>query len=111
VAANLRRTTRRRREFPGVELDTKPAEVSPPDELAERRRACALLDELLCGLPPKLARVLVLTELEELEAGEIARLERLPVGTVASRLRRARLLLRKGLAKTLSALPPGSPRP
>jgi RNA polymerase sigma-70 factor (ECF subfamily) len=111
VAANLRRTTRRQREFSGLELDSKTAEASPPDELAEMRRSCAVLDEILHALPPKLARVLVLTEIEELEAGEIALLERIPAGTVASRLRRARLLLRQRLAKTFITLPSGSPRP
>jgi RNA polymerase sigma-70 factor, ECF subfamily len=105
VVANLRRTKRRRPEHFGIDLDAEPAEASLPDEQAELRRACGLLDRMLSTLPPKLARVLILAEIEELEAGEIALLERIPVGTVGSRLRRARLLLRQKLAKTNFTLP------
>jgi RNA polymerase sigma-70 factor (ECF subfamily) len=67
--------------------------VSPaptPDAEAELRRAWALLDELLARLPGELSRVLALAEVEELKVSDIAALEGIPVGTAASRLRRAR---------------------
>jgi RNA polymerase sigma-70 factor (ECF subfamily) len=48
------------------------------------------LDELLTKLPGDLQRVLILAEVEQLELPEIAELERIPRGTAASRLRRAR---------------------
>lgn len=61
-----------------------------PDQLTELTRARELLDELLEGLPDELRRVLVLAEIEECTLPEIAELEGIPVGTAASRLRRAR---------------------
>ena len=90
VAANARRARRRRKEA-GVELlDALGSKGAAPDELVELRRAAALLDELLEGLPEQLRRVLVLAELEDATVRTIAELEGLPEGTTASRLRRAR---------------------
>jgi RNA polymerase sigma-70 factor (ECF subfamily) len=94
VAANARRALRRRREVPSE--SPAPCNQSGPgpsmDELLEQRRARALLDELLGRMPPELRRVLVLSEIEQCTALQIAELEALPAGTVASRLRRARAL-------------------
>jgi RNA polymerase sigma-70 factor (ECF subfamily) len=90
VAANVRRGLSRRREVPS-ELSADPrVETTLPDELLDRRRACELLDALLAQLPPQLARVLVLADVEELTVAAIAELEGIPAGTAASRLRRAR---------------------
>jgi RNA polymerase sigma-70 factor (ECF subfamily) len=49
-----------------------------------------LLDEVLDAMTMDLRTVFVLFELEELPTAEIARLLEIPVGTAASRLRRAR---------------------
>jgi RNA polymerase sigma-70 factor (ECF subfamily) len=53
----------------------------------EARRA---LDEALSGMPDDLRHVLVLVELEGLTLAELADVLGVPVGTAASRLRRAR---------------------
>lgn len=90
VAANARRAMRRRREVPTEGLASVSGHDPPAEDLVEQRRARALLDELLAQLPPELCRVLVLAEIEQLTAQQIAELESLPAGTVASRLRRAR---------------------
>jgi RNA polymerase sigma-70 factor (ECF subfamily) len=90
VAANVRRSLRRRREVPSELLPTSGASELCLDELLEQRRARALLDELLARMPAELRRVLVLAEIEQYTAQQIAELEALPTGTVASRLRRAR---------------------
>jgi len=90
VLANVRRGARRRREAGDGELDELPSTAAQPDDLADAARTRALLDELLGALPDELRRVLVLAELEEASVPEIAALERIPVGTAASRLRRAR---------------------
>ena len=60
------------------------------EQLLERRQARALLDQLLDEMPEDLRVVFVLFELEELSTPQIAELCALPIGTVASRLRRAR---------------------
>ena len=60
------------------------------EQLLERRQARALLDRLLDEMLEELRVVFVLFELEELSIKEIAELCEIPVGTVASRLRRAR---------------------
>ncbi len=89
VAANAHRAHRRR-------PDEAPLEEAPivshqtPHDQAELARAWSLLDELLAKMPPELARLLALVEIEQLEVKEAAALERIPIGTAASRLRRAR---------------------
>jgi RNA polymerase sigma-70 factor (ECF subfamily) len=95
IAANLRRGLRRRRESPEEELPVQSDATELPDELLERRRARAFLDELLEQLPEELRRVLVLAEIEQLTLAAIAELEQIPAGTAASRLRRAREAFRR----------------
>jgi len=90
ATANLKRKAHRRREAPGVELSELHHLGAAPDDAAELVAARELLNELLETLPPKLRRVFVLAHIEQLELAEIAALERIPQGTVASRLRRAR---------------------
>jgi RNA polymerase sigma-70 factor, ECF subfamily len=70
-------------------LQIADAKPSPEAELALKRDRL-LLDVVLDQLPTDLRTVLVLAELEELELTAIAQLEQLPLGTVNSRLRRAR---------------------
>jgi len=90
VAANARRSLRRRREVASdVAIDAAAHDVGL-EELVEQRRARVLLDELLGELPIELRRVLVLAEIEQLTAKQIGQLEGVPAGTAASRLRRAR---------------------
>ena len=57
---------------------------------SERRR----LDEILARLPPDFREVLLLREMEEMSYREIAETIGAPVGTVMSRLARARALLK-----------------
>jgi RNA polymerase sigma-70 factor (ECF subfamily) len=98
VVANALRDMKRRREVGDDDVVDEPTEENLPDELVEQRRARSLLDELLGELPDELRRVLVLAEIEGLAAPEIAALEDVPLGTVASRLRRARSTFRELLA-------------
>jgi RNA polymerase sigma-70 factor (ECF subfamily) len=97
VAANLRRKLARRRE----EAEPLVHEIvdlgAEPEHAANLGQACSLLDELLRALPDELRRVLVLAQIEQLEVSEIAAAEGIPVGTAASRLRRARALFRERL--------------
>jgi RNA polymerase sigma-70 factor (ECF subfamily) len=79
--------------------------AAPPDQALELAQALKLLDGLLLTLPEELSRVLVLAEIEQLEVAEIATLEGLPVGTAASRLRRARSAFREALAASETGHP------
>jgi RNA polymerase sigma-70 factor, ECF subfamily len=90
VAADARRAARRRREDAVDALDDRPIDLPAPDELADQKRARALVDRVLDQMPLDLRAVLVLFEVEELSTAEIADLLELPMGTVGSRLRRAR---------------------
>jgi RNA polymerase sigma-70 factor (ECF subfamily) len=60
-----------------------------PDQLDEQT-AIQLCDRALSKVDPELAEIFVLFELEDLTSPEIAALLEIPLGTVASRLRRAR---------------------
>ncbi len=90
IAATLRRNARRRARW----VETKPADAPAPDrqpdEDLERRQALAFLDEVLSRLPDELREVFVLSEIEELTAPQVSAIVGIAVGTVASRLRRAR---------------------
>jgi RNA polymerase sigma-70 factor (ECF subfamily) len=89
VAADCRRTVARRRESSN-ELPELESTVPGAEQLVDRRRARAILDQILERLTPDLRQVFVLYELEDLDSREIAALLDIPPGTVASRLRRAR---------------------
>jgi RNA polymerase sigma-70 factor, ECF subfamily len=91
VASRFRRGRARRRE---VQDDTIASEVhdptAGPDVMAEQRRARALLDRILEEMEMDLRTVFVLYEIEEMTTPQIAALLEIPLGTAASRLRRAR---------------------
>lgn len=71
-------------------------ELPPPAgvEQDERRRLVALC---LRGLDPQMRAVLVLRDMQDLEYDQIAEVLSVPVGTVKSRLFRARLALRRAM--------------
>ncbi len=100
VACEERRTLRRRQEvvYP-VGCDETPDGALPPDELVEQHQARMMLDGIIGGMPFELRGVFVLYELEELTTAEIATLLDMPMGTVASRLRRARQLFEGSVAR------------
>lgn len=80
---------------------TGPADVPRPDvalEGAERER---LLQAAIAQLEEDHRLLIVLRDIEELSYDEICSITGLPEGTVKSRLHRARLALRKKLAKRM----------
>lgn len=91
VAANRRRASAARHEQKDdAALADAVSLVPPADTLLERKQMRELLDLVLDALPDDLRAALVLFELEGFSEREIATLWELPLGTVASRLRRAR---------------------
>ncbi len=97
LAHSARRRARRMRL--DDDMDVHPGRELHPERLGEDRAAIRLLDRVLAGLPPPLVTVFVLFELEGLSSPEIAQTLDIPVGTVASRLRRARLAFRTRAAR------------
>jgi RNA polymerase sigma-70 factor (ECF subfamily) len=72
-----------------------PAEAVGADALLESRSDLRRLDILIEGLPPALREAIVLRELQELDYRQIAEVTGVPIGTVMSRLHRARAALRR----------------
>jgi RNA polymerase sigma-70 factor (ECF subfamily) len=100
VAANLRRSLGARRECP--EDDSQPEGVDPrpnAEALLDQKRLRQMLDGVLDELSDDLRVAFVLYELEGMSSPEIAELLGIPVGTVASRLRRAREAFELGVTK------------
>jgi RNA polymerase sigma-70 factor (ECF subfamily) len=64
-----------------------------PETAAIHRAEARLLNEAISALPPALREVIVLRELEDLSYRQIAEIAGVPIGTVMSRLSRARRLL------------------
>ena len=88
IAQSVRR--RHAREPASDESDLSASPLPGPDELAEQKRARELLDRALDEIPLELRTVFILFELEGLTSPEIAQIVGVPLGTVASRLRRGR---------------------
>lgn len=64
-----------------------------PEQAAMRRAESKVLADAMAELPLAFREVLILREMEELSYKEIARITNIPIGTVMSRLARARALL------------------
>jgi len=79
-------------------LDSEAAEAATdpadgPEALLARELDRRMLNEAIAALPLQFREVLILRELEDLSYREIARITDVPIGTVMSRLARARRLL------------------
>lgn len=90
VAAHARRTVARRREVHSDEIPEIVNSLATPEQLTDQKRARQLLDHVLSQMDTDLRTVFLLYEFEEMSMAEIAGVLRIPQGTVASRLRRAR---------------------
>ena len=73
-----------------------PAAEEPP-AIAMRNADRQQINSAIAGLPVAYREVLVLRELEDLSYTDIARIAEIPIGTVMSRLSRARGLMRAAL--------------
>lgn len=101
-AAHVHRTRARRREVAEPEFDEAPSSARNPEDLLAGARARALCHALLEELNFDQRAVFVLYELEEMTMQEIAEMLELPLGTVASRLRRGREAFERRLKQRLA---------
>ncbi len=91
IASNARRSQHRNRELLDDEAVASHVDRAPdPEQAAVTREARRVLDRILDGLSEDLRAVFLLYELEGQTMAEIASILGTPMGTVASRLRRAR---------------------
>jgi RNA polymerase sigma-70 factor (ECF subfamily) len=100
----------------GIDMDSIPEPSDPQDPDPEGRFFTELVDEEVLGavdaLPDDFREVLVLSDMEGLPYAEIAASLEIPVGTVKSRLFRARRILQGQLrryAESTGLLPPPEP--
>lgn len=75
---------------------TVPSTLDDPETALIRAGYHRHMDSLIAALPPEFRECLVLRELEELSYKEIAHIADIPIGTVMSRLARARRLIQQG---------------
>jgi RNA polymerase sigma-70 factor (ECF subfamily) len=102
VASHARRAQARRREVPLDDEDDEPVDLAgTPEHLTDEKRRREMLDTVLDAMPFELRCVFVLHEFEGLTMAEIAVVVDIAPGTVASRLRRARIDFR-GRVRRLS---------
>jgi len=76
-------------------IDNAPDPGVTPEQAAMRGATGSALAEAIAALPPGYREVLILRELEDLSYKEIARVADIPIGTVMSRLARARSVLQR----------------
>jgi RNA polymerase sigma-70 factor (ECF subfamily) len=98
LASHARRKMARRREV----MDGNPPErieaVVTPEFLADRKQMRQLFEDIIGSLHESLRAVFTLFELEGMSMSEVSKALSLPRGTVASRLRRARVQFREHVA-------------
>jgi RNA polymerase sigma-70 factor (ECF subfamily) len=99
VASDVRHAVQRRREVPLDDALLPSGPGALPDQTLDEKRARAVLATVLDSMPSDMREAFVLFELEEFTAVEVAAVLGVAVGTVASRVRRARDHVRRHLAR------------
>jgi RNA polymerase sigma-70 factor (ECF subfamily) len=90
----------RRRAHTELDEELAAADASPEQmaiDQSRRRR----IDAILAGLPEEFREILILREIEEMSYRQIADITGAPMGTVMSRLARARTMLRERIGDDL----------
>jgi RNA polymerase sigma-70 factor (ECF subfamily) len=111
IAGNLARTELRRRNrrrifsLSNLGVDDKEYEISDEILSPERHTNTVLSEEIIQReinkLSPKFREVIILRDIQELSYEEISKIIRVPIGTVKSRVNRARLRLQGRLKHLL----------
>ncbi len=103
VVNECRQMWHKQKKHVGRDLDDVEFKLGEETEFArdlDERETAELLESALMMVPEKLREILVLREFQNLDYSEIALIARIPIGTVRSRLARAR----EKLAVSLKAL-------
>jgi len=82
-----------------AEDDIALGDMETPELTAMRSQDAALLHKALAALLPQFREVIILKELEDMAYKDIATVVDIPLGTVMSRLARARVMLKTELLK------------
>jgi len=107
LSSNYRQRAHVRREvLDGERLELEASDVPDAERLLIEKHLRALLDAALAALPDAHREIFVLYELEGFSTPEIAEMLGVPLGTVASRLARARSSFSKAAARSLPKEPP-----
>jgi len=97
------RRERRRPEAPLPDEPIQTGDEASPELTASRRELARRVERTMAALPDEQRAVLVLRAYHDLDYDEIARALEIEVGTVKSRLGRARLALRRLMAESQGA--------
>ena len=101
----------RREQFDERALLTAASTDVSGEALLDEKRARRVLDRVLDGMPDDLRTAFVLFEIEGFSLRELAELCDIPLGTVSSRLRRAREAFHEGAQRMRRSWhPSGGPR-
>jgi RNA polymerase sigma-70 factor (ECF subfamily) len=83
-------------------IELIPSDEDGPEIQAARNFDRRMLNDAIAGLPAQFREVLILRELEDMSYKDIARIADVPIGTVMSRLARARRLLAESVRASSS---------
>jgi RNA polymerase sigma-70 factor (ECF subfamily) len=100
---HVRGNVRRRKVIADPDDDEQPSRIpghDRPDETAENRELLLHLERAIDELPHKLREVFVACEVEDLPGPDVARLLRIPEGTLWRRLHEARKAIRAALGES-----------
>ncbi|HEV7986479.1 MAG TPA: sigma-70 family RNA polymerase sigma factor [Steroidobacteraceae bacterium] len=92
-------------EHDAVDGEAMIADTPDPEAVSIRLDEARTLDHLMQALPAEYREVLILREIEDLSYREIASVIEAPIGTVMSRLARARTLLKGRWLETVEGAP------
>jgi RNA polymerase sigma-70 factor, ECF subfamily len=92
TAVRLAHGVRRKgeREIASAAFECDPSPLPSPDQLTDQKRSREVLDAIVTSMDVDIRTVFVLAEFDGFTTPEIAGLLEIPLGTAASRLRRAR---------------------